>query len=138
MSKENVARMVAVNLGRCGFNVGEVCELVRLSRALHRFSERLANGEVEYSDDGSKCYKVIRNRLGDEVERRPARNVERIALEAARAICERVSAREGGIPYTVFHQADPRGCPLYVVPVGISREDLESRYTSLGVAVDFA
>lgn len=138
MSKENVARIVAVSLGRLGFNVDEVRALVRHSRALHRFAERQCNGEVEFSDDGSECFKVVYDRLGNEVFRRPARNVERIALDAARAICERVNAREGFAPVTVYYQPDPRGCPLYVVPQGLSREELESRYSTLGVAVDFA
>lgn len=136
MSRAALANVVSVQLGRLGFTVAEVKALVLWSRKLHRFSERCCNGEVEYDDTGA-AFKVVRDRTGSELARRPARDVESEALKACGAIIAARNAREAAAPVTLYRQGDPRGCPLYIVPAALSAEEVDSRYPTVGVAVDF-
>jgi hypothetical protein len=136
MSRANLANVVSVQLGRLGFTVAEVKALVLWSRRLHRHAERCCNGLLEYDDTGA-CFKVVRDRTGSELARRPARDIEAEALAACRVIIDGRNAREALPPVTFYLQGDPRGCPLYIIPASLSVEEVDARYTSVGVAVDF-
>lgn len=93
---------VGAELGKFGFGYGAIADLVSISRQLHRLDERACNG---YRDERD--------------EKRDEKRVER--LEAlARGIVADAWRLHKSIPAGTefYHQTDPRGCAVYIVPPG--------------------
>jgi len=94
-----------------GFSSDESWALRRIEMTLHRWAERECNGEIERDgDDGNgKPYASHAAWGGKHLAYRiPDR--ERGAL----ARLGKIMAQHPG--FVAYHQTDPRGCALYIVP----------------------
>lgn len=119
-----------------GLSFAEIESLARIERTLHRWSElECGDGDshIERDEQTGIPYRYRECRFlasGDPRCRTRVPDRERGALR-------RLSAILAGHPGLVFyHQTDPRGCALYIIPAdSIGDRDLDSCYSSLGVAV---
>ena len=81
-------------------------ELRRISKSLHGLSENACNyGLTPRQEKREKNLEKQAEKLADE------------------------------LGFQVYFQGDPRGCALYLLPKGMSREEIESNYPSKGFAV---
>lgn len=107
---ERWANVVRVLSGEgYGISRDDIEALYRVERALHRWSERECNGEVETDEDGKawhSSYGDLHN--GTAVLRSRVPNREAGALRRLAAIMARYPHLRA------YHQTDPRGCALYV------------------------
>lgn len=112
---------------RVGLSVEETAALVRSERALHRWSERQCNEDIEVDDDG-RAWLHWRDSWG-RVGRYRIPNPEPGALRRASAI----AAAHG---LDIYQQGDPRGCALYLLRPGDvpDGEDVNAWY-SRGLAI---
>lgn len=127
-----------------GFTFAET-ETLRLAQlTLTRWAERECNGEVERDEATGKTYS--RHTYGVNDTRRSIPDRETGALRRVKETVDTRNAREAAAkvqghgsglpPVTAYHQTDPRGCALYLVPADVIPEggDIGSYY-SRGLAV---
>ena len=117
-------------LARLGFSPDEVASLIRCAGRLHRWAERTANGEIEEID--GRYHRVSYSRFGDRFVLNAVPNHETASIRRAAEIVEARNGRCADL-LDVFHQTDPRGAPLYLVPVGTA--NVAACYSSIGTAV---
>jgi len=92
-----------------------VLALRRISHRLRLFGEHVCNGEMTYEDYEAKCWPLI-----------------------VRADRECTDGEIKGV--IVYHQTDPRGAALHVIPTkelpkGWNMETVDRMYSSIGVAI---
>lgn len=120
---------LAERLGSLGVSADDSAELLSVERALHRWSERECNGDIETDDDGT-AWAVCRFGVGSSRRRTP--NLEARALRKL----GRIMASYPGL--AAYVQGDPRGVALYLYRVSdLARYayPIESVYPQVGVAV---
>ena len=136
--RENAARLYR-NLAARGPQhdwIADVDGLQRISRALGRIGERQCNedtacqvclgqGEVVPAANNGAPMRVCRRcgGTGDRLGKRESR-----LLASARVISARYGLR-------VYHQTDPRGWALYLIPTTFPQREDESHYNSRGMGV---
>lgn len=143
---ENYARLRLVMLDQLGVEPHDFEHLLRIQMALHRWSERECNGEVETDDESGDAFRVDRG-YGMKTLRYKVANRERGALKRLAAIMAKYPK------LGAYHQSDPRGCALYVYERARLLEyrerherkcaseecapsfDIDSCYSSIGVAL---
>lgn len=125
-----------------GFTWSESFDLSRISRTLRRWAEREcgdSNGHaswaIERDETSDKPYMVVHSYNPNHTIRYPIPDREKGALRRLSAILNARNIRESS-PITFYHQADPRGCALYLIRPGDvpAGKDVSSYYTN-GVAV---
>ena len=100
---EKIHRLYA-RLAEIGFSFEESSSLIRASRALSRWGEAECNGDIQRDEKTGAPFRYF----GSEHQHRcPTADREAGALRRIAAICARAGAH-------FYHQADPRGCSLYV------------------------
>ena len=115
-----------------GISYDDAHILRRAAMTLHRWYERECNGEVERDEETGKTYTVcswgaLPGAFG---KRYPVPDRE---TGARRRVLEVISRYPGLIEY---HQTDPRGAPLYIIPLkALAGRDADACYSSCGVAV---
>lgn len=102
-----------------GFTYEEAAALRRISMTLSRWSVAECNGEIERNEATGKYERVSQAWINGSTGKRtawPIADREAGALRRMRAIvaARNVRETEGG-PVLAYHQADPRGCALYLV-----------------------
>lgn len=108
---EQYCRLVSRLQSMC-FSYEEAATLRRIEMTLHRWAEHECNGTIqrdgENSDGKPRHYYTIGN--GDIIPGVVANDLERGALKRLSTIMEEHP------DYIAYHQGDPRGCALYIVP----------------------
>lgn len=103
-----------------GYELGapfrDVPELMRISRSLHRCDENACNGFADYAGNWDKAASVRNDKRTERLEKK------------AQAIADKYNA-------IAYHQSDPRGASLYIVPKLGHANHIENRYYSDGVAM---
>jgi len=103
--------------------------LRRIELALHRWSERECNGEVERDEATNKTYAVYGQHGPGKIHRVPTADKESGALKRLAMIMSRYPK------LVAYHQGDPRGCALYIIEKEkLGARDIDSCYSS-GLAV---
>ncbi len=128
-------------MGNLGISFPDIDALRRIEMTLRRWSERECNGDIERDEITGKTYYARELQIGSNVATRtkfPCADLETSAIKRLEAIMKRYPK------LTAYHQGDPRGCALYIVPLKaipgehrnrLARNDwLNSNYTR-GVAV---
>jgi hypothetical protein len=155
MTKQEAMHRVNMNnaLMALGFSFDECEQLRRISLTLHHWAERECNEDIETRDDGS-AWLTPRSRQTSEVPGKAYRIPNREA-GALRRLTGIIASRKRTVTY--YHQTDPRGCALYIVPLVrlrdyVKRTQLDTRlgrdgkrapirtvldscYSSVGIAV---
>lgn len=124
MSRYTKAQRIAdfySRMEKLGFTHDET-ETLRLAQlTLHRWAERECNGEVERDEKTGKVYAV--NTLTGERRRYTVPDRETGAWKRVEAVVSACNLRMQGITgnrdldLVAYHQTDPRGCALYLVPI---------------------
>lgn len=114
------------SLTRLGILPSAVASLRRISKQLHRWAEREANGEVCVEDDGKAyLYNTYTGSMVCQIANR-----ERMALGRLATVMEAYPE------LAAYVQGDPRGCPLYVYRRSdLGERDIDCCYPSVGVPV---
>jgi hypothetical protein len=115
-----------------GFSREQVASLRRISSILHRWTALECNGDVKRDEDTGKPY----TRRGSYVQANDPRSIrfvpdrEASALKRLKTIMTPFKHR-----LVAYHQGDPLGCALYIVPKKELRgQDIGSVYNR-GIAV---
>lgn len=117
-----------------GFTADEIDSMRRISNALSRWSEGECNGEIERDEATGQTYRVMCPGTASK-RRYPCRDKESSSLRRLESIMANHPE------WTYYHQGDPRGCALYLIPKAKALEALEcgmgkeSCYSSIGIAV---
>ena len=124
-----------MTLARLGFSDVEARSLLRISRTLHTWAEHECNGTIQRDENTNVPYwhsTYDGKRMGRTSDRETA------ALQRAASM----AATHG---FKIYHQADPRGCALYLYrdtdleAFGKRMNDrvfnIDSCYNSIGTAV---
>lgn len=93
----------------------EITNLFRLSKQIHRIDEQDCNGYQDYQGNWDEAAELREDKRRERLLTRAAEYAKRIG-------------------YTIYHQGDPRGCSLYLIPAG-ETENIDSRYNSIGIAI---
>jgi hypothetical protein len=103
---------------RYPFTAVEWASLKRLAKTIHRWNEDECNGAIQWHGDNEETPKrYFQDRCGCFTVVGPTiQDKEKQSLESAR----KIAAKHG---LSIYHQADPRGCSLYVYSV----HDLKGR-----------
>lgn len=124
------------SMSKMGFTYTETETLRRAQITLHTWAEAECNGEIQRDETTDKP----RRYYGRDMDRSyPTADREKGAL---RRIDETLAARNDREPSESalmrYHQTDPRGCALYLVPVSELRgQDISAVYSrGFGVCVD--
>jgi hypothetical protein len=116
-----------VRLARLGFEAEAIRKLSRISASLHRLGVRQCNGEgwgLREFENGRWFA-----RWTDADDNRCEASTLRLFNKAG-ALCN-----EAGDLFP-YHQGDPRGCSLYIIPKSeLNGREVASVYSSIGVAV---
>lgn len=116
-------------IGRLGIDSNTADKLRRIEMTLHRWAEAECNGEIQR--DGENGDGKPRYYYGPNMDRSyPIADREAGALKRLETIM-------AAYPEMVaYHQTDPRGCALYLVPKDkLGDGDISSLYSSLGFGV---
>lgn len=89
----------------------DVPELIKISRALSLCDTRACNGFTDYQGKWDEAATLKNERKITRLENK------------AQSIAEKYNA-------TAYHQGDPRGCALYILPASVSTDDY-----SRGIAI---
>ena len=118
MDTRTIVRLAAQQI-----TAADIDALGRIERVLHRWAEDECNGDIER----------------DEVTGRPSRvygvdrEVRQVVPDHERDALARLAGIMAGYPaLQAYHQSDPRGCALYILPASLT--ELERHYTD-GIAV---
>ena len=100
------------------FSAAEWASLKRLAKIIHKWNEDECNGAIQWHGDNEETPKrYFQDRCGCFTVVGPTiQDKEKQSLESAR----KIAAKHG---LSIYHQADPRGCSLYVYSV----HDLKGR-----------
>lgn len=135
-----------------GFTMDECQALRRIEMTLHRWAEQecgdgndYASWAIERDETTGKPYRCVYPHQG-KMHRTAIADREAGALKRLKAILDIRNSRENAayvhktreaLPHALaYHQTDPRGCALYVVPVDVipGGVELQSCYSN-GIAV---
>jgi hypothetical protein len=123
-------RIVDTFLG-WGFDPTEADQLRRIELTLHRWGEHECNGAIERDEKTGKPYWISTAYLNGQGVFHRWRTADREAGALRRL--EAIMARHP--EYAAYHQTDPRGCALYIVPLqSLEGVSIENHYTR-GLAV---
>lgn len=130
-SEDKMKKDVIETLLDLGIEYRDAKALVSISRTLHRWDERECGdgrGCIEWDESGNGPKPLWRNAYTGEAH--PIRNTYKATIARLKKIMVNYPA------LTAFHQSDPRGASLYIVPNDRIPENskLASCYTN-GVAV---
>lgn len=140
---ERLARLLATLTGM-GFTYSEAQRLRRIEMTLSRWSEAECNGEIERDETTAKPVRVSRGYTQGNGPRVtwPIPDRETGALKQLATIVTRVNSclppRKRVVSY---HQGDPRGASLYIVPVAALKTDrnqIVAKAESWGAVVSLA
>lgn len=123
---------LTAKLCNIGFQSWEVDDLRRISATLSRWAEAECNGEIERDETTNKPYRVSQGCAPSwRVTRWPVRDMESGALNRLRKILAYHPQ------FTYYHQGDPRGVALYLIPVDRLNpgDNLDCVYSSIGIPV---
>lgn len=135
------ARQAAINPPMPGWNdpptnfyAGQVATLQKSARALHRMAERACCEDLGCRKCGGTGASDAEFNVGQE-----CRSCAGTGLNTGRSrdrILSRVRSIADGYRLRVYHQSDPRGCPLYLIPQesGPASDD-DAYYNMRGVPV---
>lgn len=127
MNRKEAERHYALiaRLNNAGFSAAEAETLRRIEMTLSKWAEHECNGNIQRDGedaDGKPRWYSINERTGD-IYRGP------IIADRERGALKRLGKLMEAHPeYVAYHQGDPRGCALYVVP--------KSEMTRTGLPVD--
>ena len=132
--QENLLHLVR-RLERLGFTLDEISALLRIERVLHRWAELECNGDIQRDELTNKPYAEY----GSYVEANDPRRKHYVADREAGALKRLAKIMEPHKRRLVaYHQGDPRGCALYIVPKkDIPKGERLDAYYSRGTAVCF-
>lgn len=106
---ERIARLYS-RLANAGFSFDEAATLRRIEMTLSRWSEHECNGNIQRDVGSDKPRWYTITHMGD-IHRGP------IVPDRERGALKRLARiMESHPEYVAYHQGDPRGCALYVVP----------------------
>jgi hypothetical protein len=134
--QERIARFYR-SLGEIGVNYTDIDRLRRIEMTLHRWSERecgdsndYASYMIERDEETEKPYSVVIHHGNGHTTRTPIADKEKGALKRLEQIMRSYPS------LVAYHQSDPRGCALWLVPKEKLADDvsIDSVYTR-GVAV---
>lgn len=128
MNKSELKYRLITKLESLGFSYREAMALRKIEKALHRWHEQEANGDIERNevDDKPKRYTRL---TGGSYTSHPIRDLEKGALKRLALI---MKGKEGLVQYI---QPDCRGCALYIVKTSdVEGVPIEEAYTR-GVAI---
>ena len=108
-AKERHFRLVS-RLQSAGFSYDEAETLRRIEMTLSRWGEHECNGHIQRDDETGKPRRYYETARGDIIRGDIVADREAGALKRLGRIMQ--SHPE----YVAYHQGDPRGCALYVVP----------------------
>jgi hypothetical protein len=137
-TKEQMRRYVRLcdRLAEHHLTSDDVDDLLRCERALRRWSEQECGDSndycswvIEWDEDTNTPYRCTYPHGSNKVHRVRIPDREKGALKRAAKI-----AAKANPPLRVYHQSDPRGCQLYLLPDSISDEAASSTYTN-GIGV---
>lgn len=104
--------------------------LRRIEMTLHRWAEHECNGDIERDETTNKTYNVYGQDGPGKIRRFPCADREAGALKRLAALMQKYPQ------LVAYHQGDPRGCALYLVPKDkLAGKEIDSYYSSYGVAV---
>lgn len=114
---------------RYGLTRGETAILRRAQMVLHRWAERECNGEIERGESRPEiCHDGRGNRVPD-LETPALKRIEKIVTARNARFPDRPALR-------FYHQRDPRGCAVYLVPADVIPEGKSiAAYYSRGLAI---
>lgn len=126
MRIENAAELGSLLATRNG---AVVADLLSLARRLHRNAERSCNGDLlRCSECKGEGY------LGPEYDKCPKCKGHGTPAEMRDAeALEKMQKRLPG--FRLYHQTDPRGWPLYLIPEKYPQDEDETHYSNRGHAV---
>lgn len=146
MTRENKSTRMRRFLDRLealGFTTEEAHALRRAQLTLHRWSEAecgdsnsVASWCIERDETTGKPFRVVHRHTSGKPARYPVPDRERGALRRVDNVVKARNDRtEGGLVFS-YHQTDPRGCALYLIPADRvpAGASLDSCYSN-GVAV---
>jgi len=112
-----------------GIAANDAESLLKIERALHRWAERVCDGDIVRDEKTGKAYAVYGHNGPGEISRFPTADKEAGALKRLRTIMDKYPTM------TWYNQTDPRGCALYVMTKeSLKGLDISSHY-SKGMAV---
>ena len=120
------------NLRRLGFTTAEARQLRRISLTLSHWAERRCSEDIEEREDGSAWITYH----GPCVGGGRAYRIPNRCAGALRRLDAIFASRSLRLAY--YHQTDPRGVALYVVPLARLRAtgaEIDCCYASVGIAV---
>lgn len=126
---ERLQKTVSLKLGK-ELPTETLEALYRYSHAVGAFDELLCGLDrrrVETDDDGN-FWDVRTNARGYETARHKVTDPRPGSIKRANAHAKPFGLR-------VYHQTDPRGVALYLIPASIPEAEADSRYLSEGVAL---
>lgn len=126
--QENMRRLY-VALGNYGISTTDIAALRRIEMVLHRWAEKMCNGEIERDEKTGKTFKVTDQYYGATRLKFSTPDAETGALRRLAAIMERYP------DLCAYHQTDPRGCALYILRKADVGTDRIDRVYARGVAV---
>lgn len=107
---ERIARFYH-SMTNLGFSAEEIQTLRRVELTLHRWAEKVCNGEIEYNEEAKKVYSVSWRHLPLSGESKIAWEIPNREAHALKRL-EHVMAHHKDLWY--YHQTDPRGCSLWI------------------------
>jgi predicted chitinase len=122
---ERIIHSAKQNLG-IDLSLIEAKKLRIAQMAINRFDTDLCNGDIQIDEEDGTAYRVERyyDSTG-KMKYRKMKTWNRTELELKKA--QKIADRHG---VQVYHQADPRGCSLYLVPKGHNGDNYH-QYTYL-------
>ena len=113
---------------RNGFSAVEAEQLRRISNTLRSWYEHECNGDIERSEVTDKPMRMYDN--GHKRVGYPIRDRELGADRRLAAIMKKHPS------FVVYHQTDPRGASLYLLPVDkLGSQNPDNVYNSIGICV---
>ena len=126
-TEKQIKNEATARLQNVGFSIAEANKLFSIQKKLRRWGEALCNGEIFIDEfTGSACRYFSRDYYGNRHDAKGREsfvipNVEKISLRQTQAIIDACNSRQDRHPINgdyllAYHQTDPRGCALFIVP----------------------
>jgi len=115
-------------LAKAGFSMAEANQLRKIEMTLHRWAAEECNGTIQRDEATDKPYRHYPD-SPYRVNPTPVPDRENGALCRLEALLA-----DGHSAWAYYHQTDPRGHALYLVPAEWTRDEAEQRYHTAGVS----
>lgn len=129
MKSDKVSKYISYysNTGKLGIDVDDAKSLLGIERKLRHWAEDVCNGLVEVDENGV-AYRISSSYA--ELNKWKIPNQQTRALKKLDEIMNKY-------PHLIaYHQTDPRGCSLYIIPKKLlGDKDISAYYSSIGLAV---